>query len=109
MRLIKETTQSESQLAQKMAELVVYRAWRSGEEILNVYEHFFTVEEAVKSINIFTENMKKQEEEDLKKRGSKKENVKESSRNCQNSFFCYEEIQEGKDIADLFEKLANIK
>ncbi len=72
MRLIKETSQSKGQLAQKMAELVVYMAWRSGEEILNVYEHFFTVEEAVKSIDIFTENMKKQEEEYLKKRGSKK-------------------------------------
>jgi len=55
-----------------MAELVVYMAWRSGEEILNVYEHFFTVEEAVKSIDILTKNMKKQEEEYLKKRGSKK-------------------------------------
>ncbi|MEQ6048463.1 hypothetical protein U2I53_05460 [Lysinibacillus capsici] len=71
MRLIKETSQSEGQLAQKKAELVVYMAWRSEEEILNVYEHFFTVEEAVKSIDIFTENMKKQEEY-LKKRGSKK-------------------------------------
>lgn len=40
MRLIKETSQSEGQLAQKMAELVVYMAWRSEEEILNVYEHF---------------------------------------------------------------------
>lgn len=52
MRLIKETSQSEGQLAQKMAELVVYMPWRSGEEIWNVYEHFFTVEEEkrIKSI-----------------------------------------------------------
>ncbi len=68
MRLIKETSQSMGQLAQKMAELVVY-------------------------MNIFL----------LWKR------KKESSRYCQNSFFCYEEIQEGKDIADLFEALENIK
>ena len=77
MRLIKETTQSEGQLAQKMAELVVYMARRRNIERLRT---FFTVEEE-----------------------------KESSRYCQNSFFCYEEIQEGKDIADLFEALENIK
>jgi len=68
MRLIKETSQSEGQLAQKMAKLVVY-------------------------MNIFL----------LWKR------KKESSPYCQNSLFCYEEIQEGKDIADLFEALENIK
>lgn len=110
MRLIKETTQSEGQLAQKMAELVVYMAWRSGEEMLNVYEHFFTVEEAVKSIDVFTENMKKQEEEYLKKRGSKKKKMKKNQvATVKIPSFVMSDIQEDKDIADLFEELENIK
>ena len=46
--------------------------WRRNIERLRT---FFTVEEAVKSIDIFTENMKKQEEEYLKNE-VQKENVK---------------------------------
>lgn len=109
MRIIKETAQNEGELAKKMAELVVYMAWRSGEEMLNVYEHFFTVEEAVKSMDVFHENMKIQEQEYVKERRSKRKKIKEQQvETVEVPSLVINDIQEDPDIADLFEELERL-
>ncbi|WP_052013192.1 tyrosine-type recombinase/integrase [Halalkalibacter akibai] len=110
MRLIKEAAQSEGELAKKMAELVVYMAWRSGEEMLSVYEHFFTEEEAVKSIDVFQNSMKKQEQEYLKERSSRrKKQKKKQVETVEIPSTIVDDIQEDQDIADLFEELENYR
>ncbi|MFP3126382.1 site-specific integrase [Ectobacillus funiculus] len=108
MRMIKETAQNEGELKQKMDELVVYMAWRSGEDMLDVYEHFFTEEEAVKAIDEFTASMKKQEQEYLKGRSSKrKKPEKKQAETVEVPTSIMADIQEDPDIAGLFEELEN--
>lgn len=63
MRTIKEKAETgEVKLEFEMTKLVVYMAWRTGEEMLDVYEHFFTVEEAVKSACDYLESIKQREQ-----------------------------------------------
>ena len=109
MRIIKETAQNEGELAKKMAELVVYMAWRSGEEMLGVYEHFFTVEEAAKSLDVFHENMKIQEQEYIEGRRSKRKKTKEQQvETIEVPSSVINDIKEDPDIADLFEELESL-
>ena len=109
MRIIKEPAQNEGELAKKMAELVVYMAWRSGEEMLGVYEHFFTVEEAAKSLDVFHENMKIQEQEYIEGRRSKRKKTKEQQvETIEVPSSVINDIKEDPDIADLFEELESL-
>jgi site-specific recombinase XerD len=108
MRTIKETAQNQHELTGGMAELVVYMAWRTKEEMLDVYEHFFTEEKAVKSIDQHHEIMKQREQEYLNNRSSmRKKHKTKKTETVDVLTSVMEVIQEDKDIADLFEGMVD--